>query len=61
MAQPRTALLAQLIQALADLAGPKKALALLHDPPRIAFYEAALASLMALLPGAASLPWANVA
>ena len=51
LAQPKSALLARLITALADLGAPKKALPLLHDPARITFYEAALSSLMAELPG----------
>ena len=51
LAQPKSALLAQLVTALADLAAPKQALPLLHDPARISFYEAALGSLMAELPG----------
>ena len=51
LAQPKSALLAQLVTALADLAAPKKALPLLQDPARISFFEAALGSLMAELPG----------
>ena len=51
LAQPKSALLAQLVTALADLAAPKKTLPLLQDPARISFYEAALSALISELPG----------
>ena len=49
--EPKRAMLAAYVNALADLAGPKRALAGLRDEPRLAAYAAGIRAALAQRPG----------